>query len=315
LKGLKIQRGTGNNAYLWVEYRQPIGNYDTALSSPVFQGALIHYEDSYTGTYTHLLDFTPDDVWSDTVLRPGLSWTDPYSNVSIAVQTATAAELTLSVNFGTVPCVQANPAVTLNPANPSVYPGNNVNYTVNVRNNDSAGCSAATFQLSSNLPIGWNTGFSSSTITLSPGASGNVTMTKTAPSNAAIGTTGVNATATNGSFSGTGNASCTVTTPPPQLTVAVTAPPGPFRARQTVTITGTVLSGSNPASGASVKFTLTKANGSKTTKTVAANTSGKATWNYKVGTKDPKGPYSVSATATFNGQSGASVTPATFTVQ
>jgi M6 family metalloprotease-like protein len=315
VKGLKIQRGTGNNAYLWVEYRQPIGSYDATLSSAVFQGALIHYQDSITGTYTHLLDFTPDNIWTDTVLRPGLSWTDPYSNVSLSVQSATTSGLTLNVTFGTVPCIEANPAVTLSPANPSVSPGNNVNYTVNVKNNDSAGCSTATFTLGSNLPPGWGTSFSASTITLSAGANGNVTMTKTAPSNAVLGTTGVNATATNGSFSGTGNANCTVTTPPPALNVSVTAPPGPFRARNTVAITATVLSGSTPRSGANVKFTMTKANGRQTTKTLTSNSSGNATWSYKVATKDPKGQYSVSVTATYNGQSGSSTTPATFTVQ
>src|SRR5262249_28291569 len=28
LKALKVQRGTGNDAWLWIEYRQPILNYD-----------------------------------------------------------------------------------------------------------------------------------------------------------------------------------------------------------------------------------------------------------------------------------------------
>src|SRR5260370_38850522 len=67
LQALKVQRGTGNNAWLWIEYRQPIGNYDrTSFPSPGFpllpqpySGALIHYEDSTTGLYTHLLNFTP----------------------------------------------------------------------------------------------------------------------------------------------------------------------------------------------------------------------------------------------------------------
>ncbi|MCI0602062.1 NEW3 domain-containing protein [bacterium] len=315
LKGLKIQRGTGNNAYLWVEYRQSIGDYDTTLNSNVFQGALIHYEDSFTSSYTHLLDFTPDNVWTDTVLRPGLPWTDAYSNVTLNVQSATSSGLTLNVDFGPVPCVQANPTVTVSPSNPSVYPGNSVNYTVNVKNNDSSGCSSGTFNLSSTLPSGWGSSFSNSSITLSPGANGNVTMTKTAPGGTAVGTYGVNATATSGSYTGTGTANCTVTNPPPPLNVSVSSPAGPFSVRQTVAITATVLSGSNPASGASVTFTMTKANGKTTTKTLTTNSSGKAVWNYKIAQKDPKGQYSVSVTATFNGQNGSSTTPATFTVQ
>src|SRR5207249_1194982 len=56
LDALKIQRGAGNNAWLWVEYRQPIGLYDSTVNSQAFSGALIHYEDSVTGLYTDLLD-------------------------------------------------------------------------------------------------------------------------------------------------------------------------------------------------------------------------------------------------------------------
>src|SRR5690349_7540691 len=54
LQALKIQRGTGNNAWLWIEYRQPVGNYDIAYvndypqwypwANQVFSGALVHYE-------------------------------------------------------------------------------------------------------------------------------------------------------------------------------------------------------------------------------------------------------------------------------
>src|SRR5262249_18182636 len=40
LQALKIQRGTGNNAWLWVEFRQPIGNYDSTLMTDPFSGAL-----------------------------------------------------------------------------------------------------------------------------------------------------------------------------------------------------------------------------------------------------------------------------------
>jgi uncharacterized protein YfaS (alpha-2-macroglobulin family) len=79
-------------------------------------------------------------------------------------------------------------------------------------------------------------------------------------------------------------------------------------------MTATVLSNGGAASGAPVVFTLTKPDGKKTTKTVAANTSGVATWNYRLGPKDPIGSYQVSAVATYNGMTGTSNT-ATFMVQ
>ncbi len=80
LVALKIQRGTGGNAWLWVEYRQPIGIYDSTVWPPA--GALIHYEDSSTGSHTQLLDFTPatSSVF-DAALLPGQTWVDPYTNL------------------------------------------------------------------------------------------------------------------------------------------------------------------------------------------------------------------------------------------
>jgi len=189
-----------------------------------------------------------------------------------------------------------------------------VNYTVTVKNNESCGCNNATFGLSTTQPSGWNTSWSATSITLAPGQSGSVTMTKTAPSNAALGTYPVNATATNGSYTGTGTANATVTSPPPPLTVTVNVPGSTYSVRQTVPTTTTVYSGSSPASGATVNFVMTKANGAKVYKTLTTNASGTATWNYKIATKDPKGSWSVTATATLGSQNGTGNTD-TFTVQ
>src|SRR5438552_4264880 len=84
-QALKIQRGTGNAGYyLWVEYRQVIG-YDSLLTFLVPAGALIHYEDSTTGSHTQLLNFP-----SDTALMPGASWSDPSSALSLSVVRATS---------------------------------------------------------------------------------------------------------------------------------------------------------------------------------------------------------------------------------
>src|SRR5262249_38504055 len=133
LQALKIQRGTGNNAWLWVEYRQPIGNYDSTLMTQPFGGALVHYEDPTTGAYTRLLNFTPDgswDTWWYPALVPGKTWTDPYSNLSITVQSATANALTVNVNYGSTPCTHASPTVSLSPPNPSTQAGGAATYTV-----------------------------------------------------------------------------------------------------------------------------------------------------------------------------------------
>ena len=45
-RALRVRRGTGNDAWLWIENRQPIGAYDAGLPASAFTGALVHYEDA-----------------------------------------------------------------------------------------------------------------------------------------------------------------------------------------------------------------------------------------------------------------------------
>ena len=111
LKALRIRRGAGNDAWLWVEYRQPTGNYESTLPAQGFTGALIHYEDLHTKTRagTFLLDFTPnstsaaggdriDPDFLDPALAVGKTWSDPYTNRSIEILSASSNGLTVRVN-------------------------------------------------------------------------------------------------------------------------------------------------------------------------------------------------------------------------
>ncbi len=323
LKAIKVQRGAGNDAWLWVEYRQSNGSYDTpqlsggAFPSPVntilppqpYSGALIHYEDSNTGLYTNLLNYTPSDTsFLSPALLAGHSWTDPYTNLSLSVQSAAPTGLTVNVNYGSTPCTQGNPTVTSTPLDPSVYPGNTAGYNVSVTNNDSAACSASTFNMGSTLPSGWQTSFSSSSLTLSPGQTGSVTMNKTGPSSTNPGTYGVNSSATNAAnsaFAGNSNANVTVMTPP-SVTVSVSVPSTSYTRKSTVPMTATVLYGGVPAAGANVAFTLTQADGSKVPQSATTGSNGTATWNYKLSPRSPTGTYSVTAQATANSTSASS---------
>jgi uncharacterized membrane protein len=140
--------------------------------------------------------------------------------VSISVQSASASGLGVMVNYGPVPCVAANPSVSISPANPSAQAGSNVGYTVTVINNDSSGCSAGTFQMSSSLPVGWTTSFGSSALVINPGQSLATSMTKSVPAGTPVGTYSVNATASQNTFSGSSSASVTVVQPP-SVTVSV----------------------------------------------------------------------------------------------
>ncbi len=310
-KALKVQRGTGNDAWLWIEYRQNAGLYDSTLpNSQMYTGALIHYEDSITSPQTDLLDFTAPTSYSDNpVLAAGQTWTDPFTNVSLSVLSATSAGLTVSVNYGVVPCTSANPTVTASPLNPGINPGSSAAYTVSVTNNDSSACSAGTFNLGSTQPSGWPTSFSATAVTLSPGQSASVAMTKTGPSGTPPGTYAVNATAanaSNSSYAGTGAANVTVVTAP-STTVTLSASSASYTRKGSASLTATVMTGGAPVSGASVTFTMTLPNGSSATYSATTNRKGTATWNYRLSSSSQTGRYSAVAEAAVS-STGASST-------
>ena len=298
-QGLKIQRGTGNNAWLWLEYRQPIGLYDSTLNSQVFSGAVVHYEEG-ANSYSNLLDFTPETAaWTDPALTVGKTWTDPYSNVSIQVQSASANGLAVAVSYGALPCVRAAPTVAISPSNPSGAPGANLNYTVTVTNKDSAGCPPATFLPGTTAPTGWTTTYSTSGLTISPGSSAPFTMTKAIPSGTPAATYAANAIVSDANHNQTAPASATVTAPLPALTATLTGPTTVAAIRSNVTLTAKVLSGVNAAANATVTFRVTQPGGSVTAKSVLTNSTGTASYSFKV---TEAGSYSAGATAVLGTQ-------------
>jgi len=324
LKALKIQRGTGNNGYyLWVEYRQPVG-YDSSkyayLGFMNYNGALIHYETpnlASFGSYNYhqqVLDFTPSDIgsWYKTVLAPGQTWTDPDTDLSLSVVSATSAGLTVSVSYSgsTSSCISSAPSLSLSPSNPSLYAGQSASYTVSLTDNDSSSCSPNTFTFSPALPSGWSSSFSSSLLSLRPGQSGTVTLTVSAPSSAAPGTYPVSLTTSDSTKSATGTANTTVITAP-SLAISVSISGTSFTPPTTVPISAAVTSGGLPASGASVTFKLMAPNGTTATQSATTGSNGVATWNYKLNSKSPAGSYSVVAQASLSsGGSGGKKTAA-----
>ncbi len=332
IRALKIQRGTANAGYyLWVEYRQPLGNYDPTLTyayepnGNVFSGALIHYESPVTASIgvrgTYLLGFTIPDTYGDfPALLPGQTWTDPYSDVSLSVVSATPTSLTLNVNYsGSVPCAHANPSVSITPLNPSTYPGTGVSYSVSIINNDSAGCSASTYTPSSTQPAGFTPTFSASSISVSPGQRGSLTMTQTPPAGTSSGTYPISASASSASYVGTATANLTVVAPP-SATLTVSVPASSYTRKSTVPITATVLDGGSPVSRASVTFRLTTPDGTQVAQSAPTSRRGTATWNYKLSPSAPTGTYSVSGQASYtaagsNTMQTASSNTVTFTVK
>lgn len=138
-RALRIQRDSATDAWLWLEYRQPIGIADTTLSfipgSNVFNGALLHYDNpNLDSSHTYLVDFNPSATpnnFDTSALTPGQTWSDPASLLRLTVNTATSAGLSVSVGYDTACATAINPAFT--------FPASGLSGVLNI--GAAAGCS------------------------------------------------------------------------------------------------------------------------------------------------------------------------------
>ena len=109
LKAIRVRRGTGNDAWLWLEYRQPTaGSLDSDLPPSASTGALVHYEDAGwndTQVHSNLLRFNPDNglPFGNAPLTAGSSWADPYSNLTLTVGQNVTGGLHITVSYAPAP--------------------------------------------------------------------------------------------------------------------------------------------------------------------------------------------------------------------
>lgn len=331
-KALKILQGmdplTGKNSWYYVEYRQPIG-FDSVLASSsslmngsnVVNGVIIHRAiPDESGNTGYLLDLTPatyDYYTRDPALAVGQTFTDTASGISITTESATSTGATVTVTLpGGTTCTRAKPSVLLSPSQgAAVAAGTPVTYTVALTNNDTAACSASTFNLQGVVPTGWSASYAAQALTVSPGGSGATTFTIISPPNALASTYSVGTTAANSgstSYSATGSATYTVAAA--AFATAISSDKSSYRLGDTVTLTARVSSGGAPVADASVNFTVTRPNGTIATGSAATNASGQATYKFRLNKqKDPVGTYqgkdfassgsgSASATTSFSVQ-------------
>ncbi len=106
IRALRVQRNLGRaNEWVWIEYRQPLGQFDTKMSPTGWEGAILHYQSAETGIYSEVVDTTPRapgqprDSFGDIALLPGRTWQDPYSNLTIEVVSATPDALKVRVRY------------------------------------------------------------------------------------------------------------------------------------------------------------------------------------------------------------------------
>lgn len=330
-KALKILKSTnlttGYKDWYYVEYRQPIG-FDSVLatsssqmnSSNILNGAAVRMGSEGNGGNTNaLLDMTPEtyDLYTrDPALPVGRSFSDPDAGVTITTLWVNGTSAGISVSLGLSSCAHAIPTVALSPSSQSAQAGISATYTFAVTNNDTTSCSASTFSLQAAAPTGWTATLAASTLTLSPGASASATLTVTSPATATAGSYSINATAANGTYTGSVAATYTVTATATASTLAtaVSTDKTTYAPGTPVLITDSTTAGGNPVTSASVTFTVTKPNGTVVTQTTTTDATGKAVYKLRLNSrKDPTGIYQVRAVATYSGSSASSST--TFTVQ
>jgi hypothetical protein len=329
-KAIKIPRGTdGSGRKLWyyVEYRQPIGNDAVLTSGNLTRGLVVRTATEGDDNSSMLLDMTPGSYptentreMQDGALALGATYRDA-AGISITPVSLDGASASVDVGFGgsTPPpsptCTRAAPQVAIGGPTAAVAAGTTQAYTVTVTNKDSSACSAATFNLAASVPTGWSGVLSSSTLSLSPGASAGATLSATSPGSAAAGSYGIGVGASN-LASGTASASIvyTVAAPLAPLSETVGSDKPTYVKGDTVRLTARVTANGVAVSGAAVSFRITKANGSVTTLSATSDASGAAVASTRLNArKDPAGSYAVTATASSQGRTASASTG--FTVQ
>jgi gametolysin peptidase M11/alpha-galactosidase-like protein len=191
-KALKVKTPSGD--WYYVEYRQDIGFDASTVSgnTNVKNGVVVHlWSQGQNANSIYLLDMTPStSSWYDPAVDVGYTFTDTTAGIAISptwVNSTAGVSVTVGGGGGTTSCVKKNPTVTVSPAQQQGTPGTAISYTVSVTNNDTA-CAASSFTQQATPPAGWTVSFSSSTVTVTPGATVSTTLQVTSPGSAPTGT-------------------------------------------------------------------------------------------------------------------------------
>jgi len=312
-KGLKILKSidpvTGMKTWYYVEHRYAFG-FDNFLSgnTNVLSGVVVHTGAEVSGQENYLVDMTPaSSSWYDPALISGQSFSDPDSGVTITTLSADATGALVAVTLAPQPCVRANPTLTISPSQgPWMASGSTANFSVSLTNNDGVGCTASDFNWQAVVPSGWFAAFGSPVLSVDPGSTATTNLQVTSALGAADGFYGINVSAANSSSSASFSSSSATYSLVSALAVAATASQTSYMRNQTATVNATVKAAGSALSGATVTFTMTKANGSVVTSTATTGANGVASFSYAFNRKkDPSGTYQVRAQASAGGVSGS----------
>lgn len=177
IKALRIRK-PDTNEYYYVSYRRPIGYFDKNISSNGMSS--VHVWNESPGTQTKILTRAP--------LGDGMHFEDPTNGIMITQLSHDTTSMTVSVNFGPIPCIRY-PAIfslTNTTWTPKVNPGYSLtNQALSIFNNDTISCAPSEFSLSSALPFGWSQNEGS--VSVSSGVSVVYPLKIAVPVNTAIG--------------------------------------------------------------------------------------------------------------------------------
>ncbi|WP_460815067.1 choice-of-anchor Q domain-containing protein, partial [Luteimonas pelagia] len=157
-------------------------------------------------------------------------------------------------------CTRAAPTVTLQGDSSAAAPGATKAYAFKATNNDSAACSNTTFQVARSVPTGWTGTLSASSVTLAPGASGNLTLSVTSSTTAAGGSYGIGTavgSAVGSLHTAQASATYTVSVPeadPVDLAASVGTDRTVYAPGDTVHFSARVMGDGVPVEGATVQF-------------------------------------------------------------
>lgn len=158
-----------------VEHREPYG-YDTGLL-----GILIRIKERVTTDDTTLPTNNPP--LASFFLPTGQSYVDAAQGLTVKTLSISGSTAQIQVTLPTQPCVVNPPSIGLTPLSVSLAPGAVQSYNVSVRNNDASTCSSSVFTLGApNITTLFSHSVSGpNSVTLAPGATGNITVNVTSP--------------------------------------------------------------------------------------------------------------------------------------
>lgn len=308
LKILKSGTTAGSRTYYYLEARTSYG-FDAGAGS----GVLIHTGSESSGNTSVEMDLAPSTSGFDSILDVDQTFTDSTIGLTVRTVAMTTAGASVEITLGssgggsTPSCTAAAPTVSLSPTGvQTTGPGEVVNYSVSVRNNDTTDCANTTFTLGASVPSGWTAGYDRASVDVTPGTTAIAQLSVT-PSMTAAGSSSFTSSVARSGSAGPGGSttgSVFVATSVSSVDVTVSA----SISRSTIQMAATARSGGAPVSGASVTFRITDPQGSVRTVSATTNASGVASGSLKLRPKDPKGTYSIVVTATASGVTGSAST-------